>query len=145
MEIREPISESEWQQYYELRWRVLREQWGQPRGSEKDGLEDAGYHLMAIEDGRGIGVGRAHFNHSGEGQIRYMAVDPLWRGRGVGRSVIERLEIYLLRNAVGAAVLTARKDAVGFYEKLGYYSVSEGPVLFGCIEHVNMRKQLMRS
>lgn len=144
MEICEPSTDIQWQQYYDLRWQVLRQETGHPKGSEKDDLEDDSCHLMAIEDDRCIGVGRVHFNHSSEGQIRYMAVAPDCRGRGVGLAIMEALEIYLLRNATATVVLNARKEAVGFYQKHGYDIIGEGHVLFGCIEHMKMRKQLMR-
>lgn len=144
MDIREPNTEHDWQQYYDLRRLVLRSGIGASMGSEKDNLEDDSYHLMATEGDRCIGVGRAHFNHSTEGHIRFMAVAADCRGRGIGRALMEGLEIYLLRNAAAAAVLDARKEAVGFYRKHGYEVVDETGVWLGDIEHFKMRKQLMR-
>ncbi len=143
MEIREPNTENEWQQYYDLRWRVLREICNQPPGSEKDDLEDDSYHLMAIEDDRCVGVGRVHFNHSGQGQVRYMAVEADRRKQGIGSKILEALEIYLLRNASGSVILNARKEAVSFYERYGYHVTGPGHTLFGRIEHVKMSKRLM--
>ena len=143
MEIREPNTENEWQQYYDLRWRVLREMCNQPVGSEKDDLEEDSYHLMAIENGVCVGVGRAHFNHADQGQIRYMAVDADWRNQGIGLRILQLLEIYLLRNAAGTVVLNARTDAVGFYQKHGYQVDGDGPLLYGQIAHKKMRKRLM--
>ena len=50
-----------WDAYYDLRWRLLREPWQQPRGSEKDELEKEAYHCIAIDEhGSVIGVGRIH-------------------------------------------------------------------------------------
>ena len=36
----EPRTTQEWESYFDLRWRVLREPWGQARGSERDDLGD---------------------------------------------------------------------------------------------------------
>ena len=143
MEIRDPNTENEWQQYYDLRWRVLREMCNQPVGSEKDDFEDDSYHLMAVEDDVCVGVGRAHFNHADQGQIRYMAVDADWRGQGIGLRILQLLEIYLLRNSAGTVVLNARTEAVGFYQKHGYVIAGDGPLLFGQIAHKKMQKRLM--
>jgi hypothetical protein len=35
IKIRPPKTKSEWENYYDLRFRVLREPWQQPRGFEK--------------------------------------------------------------------------------------------------------------
>ncbi|MBC8379595.1 MAG: GNAT family N-acetyltransferase [Planctomycetes bacterium] len=143
MEIREPNNEQEWEQYYDLRWCVLREMCDQPPGSEKDDLEEDSYHLMATEEGKCVGVGRAHFNHGSEGQIRCMGVDVDCRGKGIGTKILEALEIYFLRNATGSVILNAHKEAVGFYQRYGYQVTGEEPLLFGAVEHVKMCKRLM--
>jgi hypothetical protein len=44
MEIRSPETVEEFMQYYELRWRLLRKPWNQPKGSEKDEKEDEAFH-----------------------------------------------------------------------------------------------------
>lgn len=139
MEIREPNTETDWQQYFRLRTDVLGPLHADA-ASLQDGLEDDSYHVMAVEADRCIGVGRVHFNHSSEGQIRFMAVAADSRRRGVGLAILETLEIYLLRNAVAAAVLNVRPDAIGFYEKHGYQMVENG----SSDTSVKMRKPLMR-
>ena len=40
-----PISGADWIKYFDLRWRVLRAPWDQPRGSERDDREDTSIHL----------------------------------------------------------------------------------------------------
>lgn len=144
MEIREPTTENDWRQYYQLRTAVLSALHGHFVESLKDALEEDSFHLMAVAGERCVGVGRAHFNHSTEGRIRFMAVDAEYRGRGIGRSLIEGLEVYLLRNSVAASVLNARKEAMGFYRKHGYELVDEDELLRGDVELFKMRKPLMR-
>ena len=60
VEIREPKDNSEFEAYYDLRWRILRKPWGQERGSEKDELEEEAFHVIAVDNGRIIGGGRGH-------------------------------------------------------------------------------------
>src|SRR5437868_8913026 len=72
---RSPASPAEWDAYFDLRWRLLRHPWGQPRGSERDSLEDSAIHLLATDDtGRALACGRLHLNSPTEAQVRYMAV-----------------------------------------------------------------------
>jgi len=143
MKATRPQTEDEFTRYYELRWQVLRAPWGQPRGSERDELEDAAEHAVIFgDDGRALAVGRLHFNSSKEAQIRYMAVDPQARGRGLGRQIVEYLEAIAIERGAARIVLNAREEVMGFYAKLGYEVVSAGPTLFGAVRHRRMSKQL---
>ena len=45
--IKQPKTDRDFQDYYDLRWRILRLAHDQPRGSEKDDLEELSIHLMA--------------------------------------------------------------------------------------------------
>ena len=64
------------------------------------------------------------------------------RGEGLGRRMLEYLEQAARRRGVTSIFLNARDRAVPFYAKLGYEAVGEGPMLFGFIPHMAMRKQL---
>ena len=48
--IRRPETRDDYRAYYTLRYRVLREPWGQARGTEKDDYEPLSQHLMAVDD-----------------------------------------------------------------------------------------------
>ena len=45
IEIRIPETEEEWEDYYALRYRVLREPLGQPIGSERNEGDETGIHF----------------------------------------------------------------------------------------------------
>jgi membrane protease YdiL (CAAX protease family)/ribosomal protein S18 acetylase RimI-like enzyme len=138
-----PETSEEFEEYYDLRWRILREPWGQPRGSERDDLDPTSDHVTARDDaGRLVGVGRLHFNSEEEAQIRYMATEEDARGTGVGRAVVERLEAIARERGARRIFLNAREIAVGFYERLGYRVTGEGPTVFGVIKHSRMEKDL---
>ena len=83
---RPPSSPAEWDAYFDLRWRLLRHPWGQPRGSERDSLDQSAFHLLVLaNNGKALACGRLHLNSPAEAQVRYMAVDENVQGRGYGR------------------------------------------------------------
>ena len=140
--IRAPETEQEFADVFDLRWRVLRRPWDQPRGSERDDREDEARHLMALLDGRVVGVGRIHFPDEKRAQIRFMAVDPDCTGRGIGSRLLKGLEDLAREGGVTLIELNAREGAVSFYRKSNYEETGEGPLLWGRIRHVVMRRVL---
>ncbi len=142
MIVRDPKTEEEFTKYYDLRWRILREPWGQARGSERDEYEESAIHMMVCEeDGIPIGVGRAHFNSPEEAQIRYMAVEPGNQGKGIGGEILKALETRVKYGGGRYIVLNSREKAVPFYQKHGYQIIEEAHALFE-IPHFLMRKNL---
>ena len=86
---RSPSSPAEWDAYFDLRWRMLREPWSQPRGSERDSLDQSAFHLPIVDsDGSALACGRLHLNSPTEAQVRYMAVDENVQGRGYGSAIL---------------------------------------------------------
>lgn len=137
-----PETNEEFEKYYDLRWRILRKPWGQPKGSEMDELEKKSFHIMVLEGDRVVGVGRGHFNTSSQYQIRYMAVDEDWRLKGVGTMILGRLLEHAAKDGARQIVLNAREDSVKFYAKRGFKIVKKAHTLFGCIKHFKMIKEL---
>jgi|TARA_B100001971_G_scaffold38654_1_gene33718 ribosomal protein S18 acetylase RimI-like enzyme len=143
VEIRSPETDTEFEAYYDLRWRVLRQPWGQSPGSERDELDDDATHVAGYDEVKGlVCVGRLHAVETGVGQVRYMAVEEPLRGRGLGQAVLDELERLAKRQGMSVIVLDAREAAVGFYRRNGYEAVDEGHVLFGEVRHSKMRKRL---
>jgi predicted GNAT family N-acyltransferase len=138
-----PQSAAEWDEYFDLRWRVLREPWQQPPGSEKDDRESSSEHLMIVgRDSRPVAVGRLHFNSPEEAQVRFMAVEPEAQGRGLGSAILMEFEQRARAAKATSIVLNAREDIQLFYQKHGFEVVGPAPTLFGVVKHVRMRKQL---
>jgi N-acetylglutamate synthase-like GNAT family acetyltransferase len=140
--LREPVTSEDFEQYYALRWKVLREPWDQPRESEKDEFEADAIHLMAWADDALVGVGRLHFNSSTEAQVRYMAVHEDRRNRGVGAEILRELEKRAAERGAKSIVLNARDRAVHFYEQHGYRIIGKASSLFGSVDHFAMQKDL---
>lgn len=138
-----PKSAKDWERYFELRWRVLRAAWQQPRGSERDDREDESIHLMVRgAEGQPLAIGRLHLNSPTEAQVRFMAVDPSAQGRGLGSLVLRGLEERAREAGARTIVLNARETARRFYDRHGYRVEGPAPRLFGGVDHVLMRKDL---
>lgn len=142
MIIRSPQTEKEFLEYYDLRWRILRAPWNQSKGSEKDELENQSIHLIAIENNKIIGCGRAHFNTAEEAQIRFMAVESNWQFKGIGKSILIELEKLIIQKGAKRIILNARENVIKFYQKNGYSVIKQSYTLFGKINHFLMEKIL---
>ena len=141
MIVRSPITSEEFIRYNDLRWRILRAPWNQPRKAIPDELENGSIPIMVCEvDGIPIGVGRVNFNSDEEAQIRSMAVEKDWQGKGIGSIVLKELEKIVTAKGAKKIILHARDNAVAFYEKHEYKIVKESYTLFGVIPHFLMEK-----
>ena len=138
----QPETDQDFQQYYNLRWRILRKPWGQTEGSERDITDVNCYHIMAVINGDVAGVARLEFTDHGFSQLRYMAVDDIYQGKGVGRSILDHMEQYSKENNAREIFLNARENALGFYEKSGYQITEKSYLLFDSIQHYKMFKIL---
>jgi GNAT superfamily N-acetyltransferase len=145
MNISEPLTPDEFQRYYDLRWKILRAPWNQPRGSEQDEREQSSYHLMVTNDRHAVvAVGRLHFNSICEAQIRYMAVAVGQQRKGIGTRLLEALENRAVALGADRIKLEARETALGFYLRNNYRPEGPGHVLFNTITHVSMTKSFHR-
>jgi ribosomal protein S18 acetylase RimI-like enzyme len=141
MIVRPPQTPDEFERYRDLRWRILRAPWNQPKGTEVDEIEKSAFPIMVCEvDGIPIGVGRVHFNSKVEAQIRSMAVEEEWRGKGIGAMVLKELEQIAIEKGAKKIILHARDNAVKFYECNGYKIVKTSHTLFEVIAHYLMEK-----
>ena len=144
MKIIEPNSSAEFEQYYNLRYEVLRKPWLQPKGSEKDDGDKSSIHRMIIDEsnGKAVAVGRLQFNTSEEAQIRYMAVSDNYQLKGYGNIIIKTLEDIALNKGIRNIILQARENALKFYWKNGYEIVEKSYLLFDEIQHWLMVKKI---
>ena len=141
--IKSPETESEWKNYYNFRWEMLRKPIGMSKQTVKDDLEKESYHLMVVnKKDKVIGSGRLHFNNKKEGQIRYMAVSDSIQRKGLGTSIVLELEIMAKEKGAQEMVLNARENAINFYLSLGYQEIEPYESDTG-IPHTTMRKELI--
>ena len=144
MKIIEPNSSAEFEQYYNLRYEVLRKPWFQPKGSEKDDGDKSSIHRMIIDEsnGKAVAVGRLQFNTSEEAQIRYMAVSDNYQLKGYGNIIVKTLEDIALNKGIRNIILQARGNALKFYWKNGYEIIEKSYLLFDEIQHWLMVKKI---
>lgn len=141
--VRQPETPGEWDQYFDLRWRILRQPWQQARGSEKDELEEGSIHRLAMIDDQVIAVGRLHLISPDKAQIRYMAVLAEFQQQGIGQYILQSLELAAMKKNVKAISLNARENAVPFYERNQYKITGPSHTLYDEIRHVKMKKELV--
>jgi ribosomal protein S18 acetylase RimI-like enzyme len=142
IEIRCPKTEMEWESYYDLRFRILREPWNQPRGSERNDGDDSAIHAAFFQNGDIFGVARLDLMENKIGQIRFMAVETDSQGKGIGEKLMLHLESIAFENDKKKIILHAREIAIGFYRKLGYELIEKSHLLFGEIQHYLMEKSI---
>lgn len=141
--IQDPISMGMESAYYDLRWRILRKPWGQPRGTERDELEEDSIHRVVMDAvGTPLACARLHLNSPEEAQLRYMAVEQDVRRSGIGRMLLQAMEEVASSAGAERLVLQAREGALPFYQACGYSILQETFVLYGTIRHFLMEKRL---
>jgi predicted GNAT family N-acyltransferase len=125
----------------DLRDRTLRRPLGMVL-SAKDIQDDCRrIHLVAF-DPAGRLVGCVQVEREGDAaRIRQMAVDEASRGTGTGRELMEGIERIAAQEGCRRVTMHARCVAQGFYERLGYATVS-GVFQEVGIPHVIMEKDL---
>ncbi len=144
-EILDPYQCNKEEEYYQLRWEVLRKPWGQPKGTERDDLEHKSLHRMIVtEEGLVVATGRLQLNEPKVAQIRYMAVHTDFRGRNLGRMLIEELEGLAQDAGAEKLILQARENAKAFYQACGYTTVMETFLLYDTIRHFLMEKEFLK-
>jgi len=142
-ECRAPKNPKEFEQYYHLRWEILRKPFLQAKGSEKDDLDSQAIHRAIFDEhGNVIAVARLHFFQHLQGQIRYMAVTDKYQGKGLGQQLILALEQYAVTFGINKIMLQAREQAVNFYKKLSYHELGFSHSLYNQLKHFTMEKSL---
>lgn len=142
--IRTPQTEQEWDIYYDLRYRILREPWGKERGSERNEGDAEATHIALWEDSTLIGVARLDLVEKQLCQARFVAVENNFQGKGYGKQIMAALEEEAIKLGYQKITLHAREIALPFYQKLGYTLVGPSYKLFDQIQHFEMFKQLTK-
>ncbi len=139
-----PVTTEDFEQYYRLRYEVLRQPWHQPRGSERVPDDDTATHAMLLnKEQEVIGVCRLHQVSATEAQIRFMAIRPDQQGQGLGNQLLDYLENIARQWGVTQITLQARENALNFYRRNGYVELEKTNLLFGEIQHYKMVKSLL--
>ena len=124
-----------------LRRIVFIDEQGVPEADELDGLDDTALHLMACRGGRPVGTARI-LTFGDTGKIGRVCVLAEARGAGIGRAlVLAAVDRLAADPAIARAKLSARTDAIGFYEGLGFAAIGADYIDAG-IPHRDMIRPL---
>jgi predicted GNAT family N-acyltransferase len=138
---------------YALRYGVFVGEQAVPEELERDELDEAADHVVALRDGVVIGTGRlvdGRIDVDGRlepgslgaiGTIGRMAVSASARGIGTGRALLDRLVERAGERGLPAVELHAQVHARVFYQRAGFSAFGDVYLEAG-IEHVGMRRDL---
>lgn len=143
MNVKFAQTKEEIERIIDLRYKILREPWQQPKETSTDGMEDKCFNAF-IEDENGtvIACGRLQENENKIGQIRYMSVDSNQQGKGLGKHILITLEKKGKEIGLTTIELQARENAVAFYETNNYLLKEKSFKLWDIIQHYLMYKNI---
>lgn len=100
-----------------VRTRVFVKEQGVPSELEWDGADPAAVHLLAFDLAQNP-IGTARILPSG--QIGRLAVLPVWRGHGVGATLLREALTLAVDSNLPPPFVHAQSSAVGFYHRQGF-------------------------
>lgn len=142
--IKTPVTHDDFKVYYALRYKVLREPWGHPKGTEKDDYEPISEHFMALnEKGEVVGVVKLYAKTDRIAHISHLAVSPDFQHKGVGRLLLETVEQRARVRGFHTLGTMARVTATVYFQKYGFRIVGMPTPHLGTIHLVWMEKTLV--
>ncbi|MBD2464010.1 GNAT family N-acetyltransferase [Oscillatoria sp. FACHB-1407] len=103
-----------------------------------DGQDDEATHLLAYADDKPIGTARIRYLSDSLAKIERVAVIPAYRGRGIGKQIMDCAIAFLNHQKIPEIKINAQVHAKTFYEKLGFQQYGEEFDEAG-IPHIEMR------
>ena len=143
LEIREPQTVAEWDAYFDLRYRILREPLNQPLGSEKNEGDSTGIHFALYEEGILKAIARLDQADIKVAQVRFVAVESKSQGKGFGKIIMLATEQAAKERGDTEMILHARDYAVDFYLRMEYRVIEKSYLLFDVLQHFLMKKKLV--
>jgi predicted GNAT family N-acyltransferase len=141
-ELRAGRSESLYGDALSVRKAVFVDEQGVDPDIEVDEHDETAIHLAAYDDsGDPVGSGRFRSLDEVTGKVERIAVLAEYRGEGLGRAIMTRLEAIARERGLERLVLHSQTRAAPFYERVGYERVGEEFEEAG-IPHVEMRKEI---
>src|SRR5688572_25213152 len=111
---------AEYQQMLKLRNEILRKPLGLTFNKEELEKEKNNLHIAAYEDDQMLGCCMLVEEDVQTVRLRQMAVLNDLQGKGIGRALMQFAENLARDRGYKKITMHARKNAIGFYEKIGY-------------------------
>ena len=139
-------AESEWQRAgaYSVRIQGMNRQHHIPLREEFDEHDgDGTRYIVLLDDGYPVATCRFYEIGTGSAVLGRVVVLPEYRGRGLGRRVVEEAERWIRELGCREVVIDSRIVAVPFYERLGYASADNTVIKSGSFDCIRMRKSMV--
>ena len=107
---------------FAIRMRVFVREQRVPAAIELDRDDDRAIHFLATSDGRSVGTARV-VSHHDSAKVGRMAVLKSYRGKGVGKKLLQRAVATAKKLGARTIYLHAQVPVIEFYEKLGFRCV----------------------
>ncbi len=139
-----PKTREEFKEYYDLRYKVLREPWGMQKGTEKDDYEPISRHFMAVDEetGKVVGVVKLYEKESGVACLSHLAVSTDRHSKGIGKMLIAFIEDEAKKEGYTTLGTFARLNTTAYFERAGYKLKGLPLHYFGTTQVVWMEKTL---
>ena len=108
---------------FAIRIRVFVREQRVPAAIELDRDDDRAIHFLATSEGKAVGTARV-VSHHGSAKIGRMAVLKSYRGKGVGKKLLQRAVTTAKKLGARTIYLHAQVPVIEFYEKLGFRCVA---------------------
>ena len=116
---------AEYKEMIRLRDEILRKPLGMSFESSELEKEKNNLHIAAYEDDQMLGCCMLVEEEPRTVRLRQMAVINDLQGKGIGRALMQFAENLARDRGYKKITMHARKNAVGFYEKMGYRKKGE--------------------
>ena len=144
IEIRTPKTREDFKAYYDLRYKMLREPWGLPKGTEKDDYEPLAFHFMAVDSKTGelLGCARLYEREDGIAWFSHLAVKGEHQKSGIGKQLTLHVESVAREKGYKVIGCLSRLNTTRYFEKAGYTINGLPTHYFGTTQVVWMEKSL---
>ncbi|QUW21693.1 GNAT family N-acetyltransferase [Sporosarcina sp. Marseille-Q4063] len=109
---------------FSVRRKVFVEEQGVPLSLELDELDETADHFVVYTENTPIGAGRIRESDSGIGKVERVCILPEFRGKHLGKLIMQALEDHAASKSFEKIILNAQSYAIPFYEKIGYVITS---------------------
>src|SRR3954468_16226056 len=116
---------AEYQQMIKLRDEILRKPLGLNFSNDELENEKSNLHIAAYEDDQMLGCCMLVEEDPQTVRLRQMAVINDLQGKGIGRALMQFAENLARDRGYKKITMHARKNATGFYEKMGYKKIGQ--------------------
>lgn len=144
IEIKAPQTREEFKAYYDLRYKVLREPWGLPRGTEKDDYEPISQHFMAIDDQTKeiVACAKLFEKEAGVAWLSHLSVAMKHQRKGFGKLLVQHIENLARDQGYNRIGCLSRLNTTDYFEQVGYKISGLPTHYFGTTQVVWMEKAL---